>query len=291
MTTYWVQYSFTTKLEVLPSSTDINMNLFFLGQDLPKTGAVNVVADAFNGYFEGASFLNPYLRSQQQLGGESIPGGSTSQYDTIMNISIINYFVAGSAPDPTVLLGATAQSATLPTIFAQDGSIIFKDTGFIYNTTAWERVTISDNATSTISIANAPTVYETPSGTAEAVFNVTLSAASQDTISVNYTTQDGTAHAGTDYEAESNTLTFAPGQTAATFSVPIIGTELAQHKETFSVVLSNPTDSGGGPPTVSGSPATGTIDALFTPSTGRRRFQQPAPRATDSLYPGWSQRH
>ncbi len=46
--------------------------------------------------------------------------------------------------------------------------------------------------------------------------------------------------------------------------VPIIGTELAQHNETFSVVLSNPTDSGGGTPTISGSPATGTIDALFT---------------------------
>jgi hypothetical protein len=175
--------------------------------------------------------------------------------------------VVGSAPDPTVLLGPTAQSATLPAEYAPDGSIIFQDPGFIYSTTAWEEVTISDNATSSISIADAPTAYETPSGTAEAVFNVTLSAASQDTITVNYMTQDGTAQAGTDYQAENGTLTFAPGQTSVTISVPIIGTELAQHNETFSVVLSNPTDSGGGTPTVSGSPATGTIDALFTDGT------------------------
>ena len=80
----------------------------------------------------------------------------------------------------------------------------------------------------TITIPDAPTVYENSSGTAEAVFAVTLSAASQDTITVDYTTQDGTAQAGTDYQAESGTLTFAPGQTTATIGVPVIGTELAQ---------------------------------------------------------------
>ncbi len=71
----------------------------------------------------------------------------------------------------------------------------------------------------TVSIADAPTVYETPSGTAEAVFTVTLSAASTDTITVDYATQNGTAQAGTDYQAESGTLTFAPGQTTETINL------------------------------------------------------------------------
>jgi hypothetical protein len=265
MTTYWVQYSFTTSLQTVSTDTSINMDLDFKGQDLIQDDAqVSIVADAFGGYFQGASALDPYLRSQQQLGAEGIVGSDTEYYATIMNISIVNSFVVGSAPPPTVLLGPTAQSATLPTEYGSDGSIVFQDKGFIYNTTAWEEITISDNTTSTISIADAPTVYETPSGTPEAVFNVTLSAASQDTVTVDYATQDGTAQAGTDYQAESGTLTFAPGQTTATIGVPIIGTELAQQNEAFSVVLSNPTDSGEGTPTISGNPATGTIDALFT---------------------------
>jgi hypothetical protein len=75
MTTYWVQYSFTTTLEVLPSDASINMDLDFKGQDLRQDyEGVDIVTDAFGGYFQGASSLNPYLRSQQQLGGESISG-------------------------------------------------------------------------------------------------------------------------------------------------------------------------------------------------------------------------
>jgi VCBS repeat-containing protein len=112
--------------------------------------------------------------------------------------------------------------------------------------------------------ANAPTVYETPTGTEQAIFTVSLSAASQDTISVHYATQDGTAKAGTDYEGNSGTITFAPGQTTATISVPIIGTELTQHNETFTLNLSNPTDSNGATPSITNNGATGTIDALFT---------------------------
>jgi len=138
----------------------------------------------------------------------------------------------------------------------------------------------------TISIAGASTVYENSSGAAEAAFTVTLSAASQDILTVKYVTQDGSAHAGTDYEAENGTLTFAPGQTTAKISVPIIGTELAQHNETFSVVLSNPTDSGGGTPTISGSPATGTIDALFTDGAEVVNFNNLSPEQQAAIAAG-----
>ena len=44
--------------------------------------------------------------------------------------------------------------------------------------------------------------------------DVTLSAASSTPVSVNYTTADGTALAGTNYYALSGTVTFAPGQTS-----------------------------------------------------------------------------
>lgn len=263
MTTYWVQYSFSTELTVLPTVENINKDLYFQGMDLLLNyTSVDIVANAFG--FNGPAGLGPYVRSQQQLGGEGIVGSSDSQYDTILHVSIVNSFVVGSAPDPSVLLGPTAQSATLPTEYAPDGTILFEDKGFIYNTTAWEKITIPDNSAPTINISDAPTVYEAPSGAVHADFTVTLGAASNDRITVDYTTQDGSAHAGSDYQAQTGTITFAPGQTTATVSVPIIGTELTQHNETFFVLLSNPTLSSGPAPTITDASGTGTINALFT---------------------------
>jgi hypothetical protein len=97
--------------------------------------------------------------------------------------------------------------------------------------------------------ANAPTasvnsvsVTEGNSGTTNAVFTVSLSAAYSKTITVNYSTADGAATAGSDYTSTSGTLTFAPGQTTATFSVPVIGDRIAEPNETFTVTLSQPTN-------------------------------------------------
>jgi hypothetical protein len=128
------------------------------------------------------------------------------------------------------------------------------------------------SGTLTISISDASTVYETPTGTEQAFFTVSLDAPSQDTITVQYSTQDGTAHAGTDYQAKSGPITFAPGQTTATISIPIIGNQLAQHDETFTVVLSSPTDSNGTTPNISHGTGTGTIDALFTTGADKVDF-------------------
>ncbi len=105
----------------------------------------------------------------------------------------------------------------------------------------------------TLSI-NDVTVTEGDSGTTNAVFTVNLSAASTQTVSVNYATANGTATAGSDYTATSNTLSFAPGQTSKTISVPIVGNTLAEGSESFTLNLSNPTNA-----TISDAQAVGTI--------------------------------
>jgi VCBS repeat-containing protein len=61
---------------------------------------------------------------------------------------------------------------------------------------------------------------------------------------VNYTTSNGTATAGSDYVATSGTLTFNSGQRLKTFSVPITDDLLTESNETINLALSNP--SGGG---------------------------------------------
>src|SRR5436190_7694788 len=71
---------------------------------------------------------------------------------------------------------------------------------------------------STLSINNA-FVTEGDSGTTDATFTVNLSEATTDTVTVDYFTTDGTAAAGSDYQARSGTLTFAPGDTSKTIAI------------------------------------------------------------------------
>ncbi len=93
------------------------------------------------------------------------------------------------------------------------------------------------------------------SGTTSFAFPVTLAQASGQTITVAYATADGTATvAENDYQASSGTLTFAPGDTSKSITVPVTGSTTAEADETFAVTLSNPTNA-----TIARATGTGTI--------------------------------
>ena len=70
-------------------------------------------------------------------------------------------------------------------------------------------------------------------------FVVTLAPAAAWTVTVDYATADGTARAGSDYTDTSGALTFAPGETAKTVSVPVIDDTVEDTPETLTVRLSN----------------------------------------------------
>lgn len=93
----------------------------------------------------------------------------------------------------------------------------------------------------TLSISDA-NVTEGNTGTVAATFTVTLSAASTQTITVAYVTGDGTATVGSDFQSTGGTITFAPGETTKTITVPIIGDRLPEPNETFAVNLSAATN-------------------------------------------------
>jgi hypothetical protein len=86
---------------------------------------------------------------------------------------------------------------------------------------------------------NDVTVTEGDTGTVSAVFTVSLSGLSAQTVTVQYTTADGTATAGSDYVATSGTLTFTPGQTTQPVSVSVIGDLVQEPNETFFLNLSS----------------------------------------------------
>jgi len=86
-------------------------------------------------------------------------------------------------------------------------------------------------------------VTEGDAGTSTLTFNVTLSNPSDQTVTVDYTTNDGTATtADSDYDAAADTVTFDPGQTAKTVDVTVNGDLTHESDETFTVDLSNPSN-------------------------------------------------
>jgi chitinase len=88
------------------------------------------------------------------------------------------------------------------------------------------------------------TVTEGNTGSRSATFTVTLSAAYDAPVTVNYATADGSATVGSDYQATSGTLTIPAGQTSGTITVLVNGDRLAEVNETFVVNLSGPTNAG-----------------------------------------------
>ena len=96
-----------------------------------------------------------------------------------------------------------------------------------------------------------------PAGTTSAVFTVTLSAASTQTVTVNFATANGTTNPATapaDYAAQSGTLSFAPGQTTKTITIAVVGDAIPEANETFFVNLSTPSNA-----TISDAQGLGTI--------------------------------
>ena len=96
-------------------------------------------------------------------------------------------------------------------------------------------------------------------------FTVSLSAASSRQVTVEYATSDGTATSGTDFTAESGTLTFAANETTKTVSVATTDDSADEENETFTLTLSSPANA-----TLGDAAATGTIndnDVSTTPLT------------------------
>ena len=69
---------------------------------------------------------------------------------------------------------------------------------------------------------NDVSLNEGNAGTTSFTFTVHLSAPSPQTVTVAYATADGTATAGSDYQARSGTLTFAPGVTNQNISIAVV---------------------------------------------------------------------
>jgi hypothetical protein len=82
--------------------------------------------------------------------------------------------------------------------------------------------------------------FEGNSGLRPITFKVWLDKASTKTVAVHFATANGTATAGSDFNAASGTVTFAPGQTQKFVTVYVKGDTLKEADETFFVNLTSP---------------------------------------------------
>ncbi|MGZ5443350.1 MAG: Calx-beta domain-containing protein [Thermoanaerobaculia bacterium] len=81
------------------------------------------------------------------------------------------------------------------------------------------------------------TIVEGNEGMVYATFEVQLTEPSSMLVRVPYATEDGTAMAGADYQAVQDAIELEPGVTSGKIVIPVLGDQLDEVDETFSVVL------------------------------------------------------
>jgi hypothetical protein len=168
-------------------------------------------------------------------------------------------FTAGSGP-VSFAPGATTQVVNVPVVndaLDEDAEAFTVTLSAPVNGslgTATGTATITDDDAPPALSVSGVAVAEGDSGTVNAVFPVTLSAASGKTVSVAFTTAAGTATAGVDFVAANGSLTFDPGVTSRSITVVVNGDILVEANEAFTVTLSSP-----GAATIAVPQATGTI--------------------------------
>ena len=153
-------------------------------------------------------------------GGRATSAGRVNRRRDLWQVTV----EPDSLADVTVTLEAGAACDTPAAVCTADGRALSN--------------TISTTVRGPVAVSVADARAE--EGTDETIdFAVSLSRASSGTVAVDYATADGTATAGEDYTARKGQLTFDPGETEKTVSVPVLDDAIDEGEETFTLRLTN----------------------------------------------------
>ena len=202
--------------------------------------------------------------------------GANSQDVTAAYATSNGTAVAGSdytATSSTLTIQAGARTGTIQVPILDDSVDEPNETFTVRLSNPTNATILDDEGVGTIADNDGPpslsiddaTVTEASGAVAE--FTVRLSEASGQDVTVNYTTSNGTAVAGSDYTRTSGKLTFAASETEQTITVPILDDAVSEPAETFTVTLSNPVNA-----TVADDEGTGTIIDAVTVSYGAASY-------------------
>ncbi|WP_242054642.1 Calx-beta domain-containing protein [Nostoc sp. FACHB-190] len=110
----------------------------------------------------------------------------------------------------------------------------------IGTTTGLTRSIVNDDLRPTINLTSSQTIIEGNTNPQNVTYLVTLTNPSSQTITVNYSTANASATAGSDYTATTGTLTFSPGVTSQVINIPILNDSLNEVDESFILRLTSP---------------------------------------------------
>ncbi len=260
----------TLTVQVAALSTGVMTNVAAIGRAEP------------DGYLKNnqASTVSTVVMPSIYISDTSVNEGDSGTTNAIFTVSL-------SLPSPSTVSVAynTGNSSATPEVdyLSTNGVIVFApgetnktvavsvvgDTTYEANEQFVVFLFSSTNATISDSIGTGTIVNDDPlpllnisggsvvegnSGTNTITFNVTLSAPSGLSATVNYSTADDTAQSGSDYLAKSGSLTLLAGQTNASFTVTVLGDVSIELDETFFVNIFSP-----GNASINVSQAVGTI--------------------------------
>ncbi len=171
-------------------------------------------------------------------------------------ISNVLVAMSGQVSD-FVITGSDGRFGFLNTVPGEPHSVTATRSGYTFNPSVFNITSLANNRELTfVGVVGSPTGgsggtlgFESISTSkGENGVSVTLNVTRTGTISdpnpvtVDFTTEDGTGHAIEDYQASSGVLTFNPFETQKTITIPLTNDPDLEPKETFKVVLSNPTN-------------------------------------------------
>ena len=201
------------------------------------------------------------------------------------NALTVNYGITGTAANTdftgattgtgkTITFAAGSATATLTidptadTILESNETValtLATGTGYTIGTTTAVTGTITnDDPLPTINLSASQTIVEGLTSPQNVTYTVTLSNASSQAITVNYTSANGTATAGSDYTSTSGTLTFNAGITSQVINIPILNDSINEANETFTLTLSSPTNANLGATTTVTTTITDTLSTSVT---------------------------
>jgi len=179
------------------------------------------------------------------------------------NTLTVNYGITGTADasdytgatpgtGKTITFAAGSATATLTVDPTADTTIeanetvtltLLTGTGYTIGTTTAVTGRITNDDFPSINLSpNGQTIVEGVTSPQNLIYTVSLSGSSTQVVTVQYSTANGTALAGSDYTATTGTLTFNPGVTSQTISIPILNDSVNEANETFTVKLTSLTN-------------------------------------------------
>jgi hypothetical protein len=219
----WYSTDMATKNYVNPDHTDslgrtIKQRIVAFGYDYNTSWAENIAwgrpgaSGTFTDWKNSPIHNTNMLTASFKVIGIARATNSNSDFGTYWTTDFGGFVDPNAVPCPG---SATPTPTPTPTATAAGPAVSVADTS-----------TLEGNSTS--------------GATKMIKFTVSIPRATNKAVTVNYSTSDGSAQAGSDYRSTSGTAKIRAGNTSKVVSVPVIKDKAMEGDETFNLNLSNP---------------------------------------------------